>query len=156
MGVEGAFVVVACAEDDAGGGAAVGGGGTVYGVDVVDEGFVVGEGGEEDAAFEVPGERGGGYARVYVPADEGADAVDFPTKAGGVVFVAGEAEMGVVEVVGRGCFIIAVEGGVDGAADGGLSFCVCKGDFDFLEGEDVRPFPAAEAGSEGGLGGGWL
>ena len=41
-------------------------------------------------------------------------------------------------------------------ADEGLRFGVCGGDLDFLEGEDMRPFPAAEAGSEGGLGGRWL
>ena len=33
---------------------------------------------------------------------------------------------------------------------------VCGGDLDFLEGEEVRPFPAAEAGSEGGLVWEWL
>lgn len=155
MCVKDAFCIVAGAEDDAGGGRAVGGGSAVYGVDVVDEEFVVGEGGEEDAAFEVPGEGGGGGG-VDVAADEGADAVDFSAKASSIVFIAREAEVGVVEVVGGGCFIVAVEGGVDGAADEGLGFCVCGCDFDFLEGEDVRPFPAAEAGSEGGLGWGWL
>ena len=93
-----------------------------------------------------------------VAADEGADAVDFSTKTGGVVRVAGEVEVGVVEVGGGTCvcFIGGVEGDVDGVADEGLRFGVCGGDLDFLEGENVRPLPAAEAGSEGGLGGRWL
>ena len=155
MRVEGAFCIVARSEDDSGGGGAVGGGGPVYGVDVVDEEVVVGEGGEEDAAFDVPGYWSGNYW-IDVSTYECADAVDFSTKASGVVFVVGEAEVGVVEVVGGGCLIVGVEGGVDGAADEGLGFGVCGGDLDFLESEDVRPFPAAEAGSEGGLGGGWL
>ena len=42
MGVKGAFGIVAGAEDEAGGGGAVGVCGSVYGVDVVEDGFVVG------------------------------------------------------------------------------------------------------------------
>ena len=72
------------------------------------------------------------------------------------MFVAREAEVGVVEVFGFVCFIGFVQGSVDGAANGGLGFGVRGSDLDFLEGEDVRPFPAAEAGSEGGLVGRWL
>ena len=115
----------------------------------------MGEFGEENAAFEIPGD-GFGACGVDVAADEGADAVEFSAETGGVVFVAREAEVRVVEVLGVDCFIILVKGGVDGAADGGLGFGVCGGDLDFLECKYVRPFPAAEAGSEGGLVGWWL
>lgn len=41
-------------------------------------------------------------------------------------------------------------------ADQGLDFCVVRGYLHFLEEEDVRPFTAAEAGSEGGLGRRWV
>ena len=41
-----------------------------------------------------------------VAAEEGADAVDFAGEAGCVVGVAGEGEVGVVEVVGGGVFVI--------------------------------------------------
>lgn len=149
-----AFRIMSRSEHDAGGGRAVGIAGSVYGVDVIDEGFVMWERGEQDAAFEVPGGREGGCVGCDdVAPDEGADTVDFPGGSGGVVGVAGEGEVGVVEAVGFVCFIGGVEGGVDETADEGLGFGVVGDDFDFLEGEDVRPFPAAEAGSEGGLGG---
>ncbi len=115
----------------------------------------MGELGDENAAFEIPGDGFGGGG-VDVAADEGADAVDFSVETGGVVWVAREAEVRVVEVLGFVCFIVFVEGSVDGAANGGLGFGVRGGDLDFLECEDVRPFPAAEAGSEGGLVWGWL
>ena len=58
-----AFRIVAGTDDDAGGGRAVGIAGSVYGVDVIDDYSIVGESGEQDAAFEVPRGRGGGCVR---------------------------------------------------------------------------------------------
>ena len=90
-----------------------------------------------------------------VLAGEGADAVDF---AAGVVLVVGEGEVGGVEgfvvvvVVVVVVFFMAGNA-VHGAGDGRLGFCVVRGDFYFLEGQDFGPELAAETCSEGGGGG---
>lgn len=47
--------------------------------------------------------------------------------------------------------VIRVNGCVYDTADGGLSLGICRGDLDFLEAEDVGPFPAAKAGAERGF-----
>ena len=100
MRVKSAFGIVAGADDDAGGGGASGVAGSVYGVDVIDEEAVVRECGEEDAAFAVPGSgEGGCVGGQDVSSEEGADAVDFSAETGGVVFFAGEGEVGVVETI---------------------------------------------------------
>ena len=80
---------------------------------------------EGDPAFEIPFY---GFGRCglgeYIAACERADAVDFSAEAGGVVSVAGEAKMSVVEVAAAVDFILVVgiRGRVDGAAEGGLDF----------------------------------
>lgn len=62
--------------------------------------------------------------------------------------VAGEGEVGVVEVVGGGVIGGGGEGGIEDAAEGGLGLCVCGGDLDFLEAEDVGPVPSLEVCAE--------
>ena len=100
MCVENAFCIVAGADDDAGGGGTSRVAGSVYGVDVIDEEVVVRECGEQDAAFAVPGSGEGGSAGGEdVSSEKGADAVDFSAESGGVVFVAGEGEVRVVEMI---------------------------------------------------------
>ena len=56
--------------------------------------------------------------------------------------------MGVVEVVGGGVIGGGGEGGIEDAAEGGLGLCVCGGDLDFLEAEDVGPVPSLEVCAE--------
>lgn len=124
---------------------------TVDGVDVRDHKSPCRYFNQQDPAFEVPfhrPRRGGGD----VAAEERADAVEFAPEAGGVVAVAGQAEVGVVEVAARGVgfvLIVRVQRRVDGAADGGLGLrSVGGGDLDFLEAEDVGPVPSLEVCAE--------
>lgn len=105
--------------------------------------------GNQNTTFEVPvyGPRRGRGS--HVAPDEGAYAVDFSTKAGSVVFVAGETEVCVVETVGFGDAVMVGEGAVDDAANGGLGWVVGGGDLDFLKTDDMGERPAVEAGAEG-------
>lgn len=103
---------------------------------------------EEHAPFEIP-VHGLGFIAWYIAADERADAVHFAAEASRVVLITREAEMRIVEgALGIGS-IGLVQGLVDVALDGGLGGCVCGGDFDFLEAEDVGPCPSLEIGAEG-------
>lgn len=129
-------------------GIAVGVRGAVHSIDVNEDEAPCAYLSEQHAAFEIPF-HGLDDGVGDVAADESADAVYFPAEARGVVFVAGEAEVGVVEgAVGVGS-IGWVQGGVDGALEGGLGWCVCGGDFDFLEAEDLGVLPSLEGGAEG-------
>lgn len=92
---------------------------------------MVGEFGDQDPAFEIPVYRFRS-SRGYIASDEGANAVDFPAEAGGVVFVTRETEVGVVEAGGGADGVIVGERSIDGAAEGGERGGVAGSDFDFL------------------------
>lgn len=55
----------------------------------------------------------------------------------------GVVERAVAAAVGF-TLVVGVQGGVDGAAEGGLGLEVGGGDLDFLEAEYVGPFPSLE------------
>lgn len=68
------------------------------------------------------------------------------------MFVSWETELCLIQTIGRGERVMAGDGGIDRAANRSLRGGIRRGDFDFLEADDVRERPALEAGAEGRLG----